>query len=330
MAVIRQRTKNLIMAGSIGALFMLVVSSGAVFWGYQELQKSHEEAITVYEHKVQEAEQLLLEQQRDKQKVYVLKHNIPAGTVISDDALVMQELPKDILPLNVVDKRDAIGKVTKIDLAQNTPLIQSMLFVNGATPHDLRNNEFKLITLPSKLKMGDFADIRIKFPTGHDYIVLTKKKVMDLSLDTIWLEMDEEEILTMSSAIVDAYLEQATIYALSYVDPYMQNEAITTYPVSSNVLELIQADPNIVHIARTALEKKHRELLEKRLAELGDADKMTYTSKQSANTPSTQNRSIVSHDSSSPIGLPISNEQTPSNVHEDQAQIFNHDSNNKQ
>ncbi|TCZ77239.1 flagellar basal body P-ring biosynthesis protein [Paenibacillus albiflavus] len=330
MAVIRQRTKNLIMAGSIGALFMLVVSSGAVFWGYQELQKSHEEAITAYEHKVQEAEQLLLEQQRDKQKVYVLRHNIPAGTVISDDALVMQELPKDILPLNVVDKRDAIGKVTKIDLAQNTPLIQSMLFVNGATPHDLRNNEFKLITLPSKLKTGDFADIRIKFPTGHDYIVLTKKKVMDLNLDTIWLEMDEEEILTMSSAIVDAYLEQATIYALSYVDPYMQNEAITTYPVSSTVLELIQADPNIVHIARTVLEKKHRELLEKRLSELGDADKMTYTSKQSASTPSIQNRPIVANESSSPTQLPISNEQTPSNVHEDQAQIFNLDSNNGQ
>jgi SAF domain len=331
MTVIRQRTKNLMMAGSIGALFMLIVSSGAVFWGYQELQESHQTAITAFENKVKEAEQLLLEQQQDKQKVYVLKQDIPAGTMISEEAIEMIELSKDVVPLNVVAKQDAIGKLTKIDIQKNTPLIQSMLFENGITPQDLRNNEFRMITLPSKLKAGDYTDIRIKFPTGHDYIVLAKKKVMDLSSETIWFEMDEEEILTMSSAMVDAYFEQATIYALSYVDPYMQHEAVVTYPVNSRVLDLIQADPNIVNIARTVLEKRHRETLEKELSELNEADKLTYNSKQSASILSSEPRENHSIDASK-SNLPPVPEDDPSasNIQDDQSQIFNSESNSGQ
>lgn len=270
------------MAGSIGALSMLILSSGIVYWGYQELNDAQMKTITSYEDKVKEAEKLLIEQQIAKQKVYVLNQDIGAGTVISADQISMVELTKEIIPQNIVTKQDAVGKVAKIDIKRNTSLIQSMLFENGNVPQDLRNNEFKMIALPSKLKVGDYTDIRIKFPTGHDYIVLTKKKVKDLIGGILWVEMDEEEILTMSSALVDAYLEQATIYALSYVDPYMQEEAIVTYPVSSRVLDLIKADPNIVHVARTVLEKRHREILEKDLKEMGETDKLTYISKQSS------------------------------------------------
>lgn len=331
MTVIRQRTKNLMMAGSIGALFMLVVSSGAVFWGYQELQESHRTEIITFENQVKEAEQLLLEQQRDKQKVYVLNQDIPAGTMISEEVIEMIELSKDVVPRNVVTKEDAIGKITKIEIAKSTPIIGSMLFENGVTPQDLRNNEFRMITLPSKLKAGDYTDVRIKFPTGHDYIILAKKKVMDLSGDTVWFEMNEEEILTMSSAIVDAYLEQATIYALSYVDPYMQSEAIVTYPVSSRVLEVIQADPNIVHIAKTVLEKRHRETLEKELLELNEADKLTYTSKHSASTVSNQSRQIDPFDASKSNLPPVPvDDPSASSIQDDQSQIFNSESNSGQ
>lgn len=34
--------------------------------------------------------------------------------------------------------------------------------------------------------------------------------------------MTEEEILSLSSAIVDAYLHKASIYALTYVEPQFQ------------------------------------------------------------------------------------------------------------
>ena len=54
-----------------------------------------------------------------------------------------------------------------------------MLFENGVTPRDLRNQEFSYVSLPSKLKKDDVVDVRINFRTGQDYIVLGKKKVKE-------------------------------------------------------------------------------------------------------------------------------------------------------
>ena len=67
-------------------------------------------------------------------------------------------------------------------------------FEEGITPHDLRNQEFRLIE-PSKLDKDEFVDVRVKFPTGQDYIVLSKKKVKDLANGTIWYEMNEKRFL---------------------------------------------------------------------------------------------------------------------------------------
>lgn len=83
--------------------------------------------------------------------------------------------------------------------------------------------------------------------------MLSKKKVKDLANGTIWYEMNEKEILTMSSAIVDAYINDASIYALSYVDPYVQDGAYVTYPANEKVLDLIESDPNIVEVAKQSL-----------------------------------------------------------------------------
>ncbi len=49
------------------------------------------------------------------------------------------------------------------------------------------------------MKKSDFVDVRIKFPTGQDYILLSKKKVEDLSNNRVWYHMNEKEILSMSS-----------------------------------------------------------------------------------------------------------------------------------
>lgn len=282
MTVIRQRTRNLILAGLIGALSMLILASGIGIWGYQALTNAEQETIAAYQLQIEEAERRWNEYETSMQEVYVLSRDIEAGTTITEDLLMKSVISKQWIPQNILSKQDAVGKVVKIDIQKNTALSPSMLFEEGVLPDDLRNNEFRMIVLPSKLQAGDFADIRIKFPTGHDYIVLSKKKVKDLTAEMIGIEMNEEEILTMSSALVDAYLEKATIYALSYVEPYMQKQAIVTYPVKESVLELIQADPNIVQMAITVLEKRHRENLEKELHQMEDSAKTTYMNEYSA------------------------------------------------
>ncbi|WP_145950047.1 hypothetical protein [Paenibacillus sp. Y412MC10] len=140
------------------------------------------------------------------------------------------------------------------------------------------------------MKKSDFVDVRIKFPTGQDYILLSKKKVEDLSNNRVWYHMDEKEILSMSSGIVDAYLNDATIYALSYVDPYMQEKAVVTYPPNAKVLDLIDSDPNIVDVAKTELERHYRQKLEADMKSMTSEERQIYRSNKdhaSTNTDTT-------------------------------------------
>ena len=50
----------------------------------------------------------------------------------------------------------------------------------------------------------------------------------------------------LSSALVDAYLHDATLYALTYVEPELQERAIPNYPPNAEVTKLIASNPNIV------------------------------------------------------------------------------------
>ena len=41
---------------------------------------------------------------------------------------------------------------------------------------DVRTQEYNMITLLSQLQTGDFVDIRLRLPSGQDYIVVSKKQ----------------------------------------------------------------------------------------------------------------------------------------------------------
>ncbi|CAH8721295.1 SAF domain-containing protein [Bacillus cereus] len=295
MSVIRQRTKNLIYAGLVGVLITMIFSALFGIYTYKQWSKERTQIRVEYEERLQEAEVIKQKVMKQRKKVLISKRDIKAGEKLTAGHFVTAEFPIDELPKDIIDNPNIVdGKVVKIDISKNGTVIPSMLFEEGITPNDLRNQEFKLIELPSKLKKDDFLDVRVKFPTGQDYIVLSKKKVRDLVNGTVWYQMNEKEILKMSSAIVDAYLNNASIYGLSYVDPYMQKDAIVTYPANKQVLDLIEADPNIVGVAKTELERRHREKLERDLKLLTDQQLSKYKDSKrdmdsSANTKWDQN-----------------------------------------
>ncbi|MNE94882.1 hypothetical protein D3C80_1928990 [compost metagenome] len=79
---------------------------------------------------------------------------------------------------------------------------------------------------------------------------------------------------------MDAYLHKATIYALLYVDPYLQSKAIATYPVNQAVLDLIKRDPNIVNKAEQALQISSRSSLESGLSVLSPDKAASYAARQ--------------------------------------------------
>ena len=155
--------------------------------------------------------------------------------------------------------------VAKVDLNKNTVLSIDMISKSEEkTTDDLRKVEYNMLVLPSQLESGEYIDVRLAMPSGQDYIVVSKKQVeipqingVD-SEDTIWLKLTEDEIITMNSAIVDAYKSiGSTLKVVTYTEAGMQDAAIPTYVPTGDVMQLINSDPNIIQKAKNALIQRY-------------------------------------------------------------------------
>ena len=160
---------------------------------------------------------------------------------------------------------NSIPVVAKVDMDRNTILTRELVTsADNTTTDDVRQEEFNMIVLPTQLTTGDYVDIRLVLPSGLNYIVVSKKEVTIPeidgvpSVDTIWLNLSEEEILMINNAIVEAYyIDGAKLYANIYTEPGLQGAAITTYTPSAEVDSLIQTNPNIVDEAKQALRSRY-------------------------------------------------------------------------
>ena len=129
---------------------------------------------------------------------------------------------------------------------------------------DVRRQEYNMLVLPTDLQTGDYIDVRVMFPNGQDYIVVSKKEVEIPNIagvdseDTIWINLSEDEILHMSCAIVDAYqVKGSKIYVTKYTEPGMQEAATPTYPINESTSKLLQNDPNILEKAMNGILERY-------------------------------------------------------------------------
>jgi len=156
--------------------------------------------------------------------------------------------------------------IAKVEMDQNTVLTLEMLSLGSLVTDDVRKQEYNAVILPTDLTTGDYIDIRVLLPNGQDFIVVSKKVVempvingME-SENTIWVNLSEDEILSMSCAIVEAYrINGSKIYATKYTDPGMQEAATPTYPLNAETVALIQADPNVTKAAQKSLRERYTE-----------------------------------------------------------------------
>lgn len=192
----------------------------------------------------------------EKFKQVMMKVNVPAGSIVTKDMLVE---------------------------------------VDEQTTATQRIQEYTMIQLPSHLKNEQYIDIRMSLPTGQDYIVLSKKRVLGCDAQTVWLKVDEFEINLMNSAIVESYqITGAKLYATLYSDAGMQDKAVTTYTVSRQVFDLMVSNPNILEQAKNdyAAKFNHQQRVdyfESILTQLEDNEKRSLV-----NTGVSEDRATIS------------------------------------
>jgi hypothetical protein len=216
---------------------------------------------------------LTTELNKNTKTVYVATKDIKAGEQLSKDNVAQQRI-RTGLESSYYITADDIGKYALLPMTVGTP-VQTTMVVDQPFDTDTRDYEIDVAHLMTKQEEYDTVDVRIIFPTGEDYLILPKKTITKLSTDgnTFHVQANEEEILRMSSAIIDAYLNQgAYIYLTKYVSD-SQNEAQPTYLVSSQNIDLINSDPNVLTKAEQTLNLSARLSLESRQAGMTDEDK---------------------------------------------------------
>ena len=199
--------------------------------------------------------------------VYVAIEDISAGDRVTPDNFMPKYVKTDAelsmyLNPNEFFEYDEEGNLleyyAKADIPFDSMVLTGMIAKTGSEIRDdERIVEYNMIVLPTQLKNGDYIDIRYMLPTSEDYIVLSKKYVEQTTATSIWIKVTEEELLSMNSAIVDAYtVKGSKIHATIYTNPGTQEPAEPTYAVNDKILNLMNSDSNIIDEAKRELVKR--------------------------------------------------------------------------
>ena len=237
----------------IGFLVALIIMAMVVLGLVVRMRKVNEELVALQQKQVD---------------YFVAKKDIPSGTQITSQtysdyfskATVRTTVKQDaVLSSDDFEEVDEDGNVVEktlemiVPVPEGTIVTKDLLFdVEDPVTDSQRIVEYNNILLPSQLKNGDYIDVRLTLPTGQDYVVLSKKKVLGTTATSVWLKLDEFEIALINSAIVESYAITGTkLYATEYSRPGMQQPLVPTYTVSNEVRMLIENNPNIVNEAKT-------------------------------------------------------------------------------
>lgn len=257
-----RKKKKMLLPILAGCLALMVLVSG--FLGYRL-------KISTDKYKALDAEIVA-----NTQTVYVATRDIERGEALNDASTTddpdkvnveLQNIYTDLDSSYYVQSSD-LGKPARIDIPYDVPVNLAMVLDTDELSDDLREVEISVAELMTSQADNDVVDVRISFPDGSDYLLLSKKQVSNLVMGTsVWTaNLREDEIITLTCATVDAYLNAGTkIYTTRYVESNVQADGVPNYPVSAVAMDLISTDPNITEKATNTLNLQARMSLEERL-----------------------------------------------------------------
>ena len=195
--------------------------------------------------------------------VYALISDVKSGDIISKDNMKAVTVDGSAAPTDPIDTSYITeSTAAKIDLTAGTVLAASMVQDSEEKlTDDLRLQEYNMIKLFSGIQSDSFIDIRLRMPSGLDYIVISKKRVQipeSSAENTMWIKLTEDEILTLDSAIVENYMvEGSMLYTAQYVEAGMQASATPTYIPKQEIVNLITQNPNVAKEAGQAVYNRY-------------------------------------------------------------------------
>jgi cell division protein FtsL len=232
----RNSTTVMIVAGIAVVIFAIGAVLGILY--FNRVKGDYESKLSAANSQLEDIKQELSNGTRF---VYVPKEDLKYNTKLEETMLERVEILSS-LPQDQYMNEEDFGKLLNSNLQAQMPVLKYMLQDNIITD-DLRDTEFNTLTLQTNIAKNDFVDVRIRFPNGEDYIVLSKKKVNNIKLST----------------------GTTKLYVVKYVQPQTQKTAATTYPFNNDVQAAMMRDPNILDKATIAMAAQARLDLEARI-----------------------------------------------------------------
>lgn len=244
-------------------VLLLIASAGAAAYEYKQIEQLN-----------QTNSDLTAQIATNTKSVYVATRYIKAGETVTDTGdganVEIQNIASGV-DATAYMMESEIGQVARVDIEAGYPVYYNMVTETALTP-DVRDVEVVEV-LPMTIQSNyDAVDVRVKFPNGEDYLVLTNKTITDINLAScvFTIHMNEEEILRYQSACVDAYLTGGLLYTTKYVEPALQTaeqELEPDYLVRAVTVDLIsETDLNTCYdsiVAATLNKQARRELAER-------------------------------------------------------------------
>ncbi|WP_454053330.1 SAF domain-containing protein [Clostridium sp. Marseille-Q7071] len=199
-----------------------------------------------------------LSKEENQMDIIALNKDINQGELITEDMIKIVTYDKELLPTDTLKGREEIkDKVARMKLKANTIVTNSMLLEReDVLTTDLRKQDFDHILLNVNLQPGNFIDIRYRKKDGSDFVVASKKKILDRNDGIMITNITEKERNYINNSTVSAALTGAVLYTTIYVDPENQPPAKITYEINKNVKEIIEKDPNIIRSSQEELKNR--------------------------------------------------------------------------
>lgn len=255
---IKRSTKQYLI---VALICITVIGSAAIFTSIIIANQIKDE----YEAKLKLAYDEMAINQRN---IFVATVDIAAGDRITSDNIAEKKVYGS-QPVDSYYRLEEDGNsIALVDIPKDTQITKTMTTKNQVSS-EIREVQYDVINLSSNVYNNDTVDIRILYPNGESYVVLSKKNIRGIEPEApnciFWL--NEEEIHRMSAAIVDAGLYPGSkITTTKYIEPTIQDESVVTYIPSIGILTLLESDPNILETCSQELNKEVRKALENRLA----------------------------------------------------------------
>lgn len=258
---------------AVGAVVIIGLIIGAILYK-QSVEKKYLEYEEIIESKDSEIEDLYLTLEEYEYTedtvgplttVYRVVVDKKAGLEFRRSDVEAMEIPESFVIDNdeyIQDLSILDGTIYKVDIRSGMPLCKSLFFREILMQTD-RYYDVVVDLFPVNVQTGDYVDLRIVTPNGLDYIVFSKKRIVEFYGEACRFILSEEEIHQYHSALVDTFINAGTyLYVTVYIEPALQKKATIYYPITDKILAQMLIDPNIVQLAEIDLIMRQRSAFE--------------------------------------------------------------------